>query len=303
MDANQVQANTKSIDQMNVFIGTMFDMGALGAGGVSKGARSMNEIVAKYALGDEEAAVKFMGKAYKDKFGIEKDAEQIRNELQSAVKIAYDTYDPVTMKNLFEKPGQMYDMLRANVDAMLKSGSEHQLNAGGLLVGLNTFSGLSKDEFSDITKLEEKARMPVPAKPTTAEAKSSVIAKQEFQKQLSQIQEFAKGNGQYGETAVDTFKRSDPNFVTDSAKVVKKAEEVKLGTAKAAELVPMLEDFKLKYGDKDTTAYVTMRLIGDPNAQEFRFKFQDLKTLDGMQNKSFVDVLREGKVKVANYSN
>ena len=137
MDANQVQANTKSIDQMNVFIGTMFDMSGLGLG---KGYRSMNEIVAKYALGDEEAAVKFMSKAYKEKFGIEKDPDQIRNELQSAVKIAYDTYDPGVMKNLFEKPGQMYDFLRTNVDSMLKSGSERQLNAGGLMIGLNTFS-------------------------------------------------------------------------------------------------------------------------------------------------------------------
>ena len=299
MDANQVQANTKSIDQMNVLIGTMFDMSGLGLG---KGYRSMNEIVTKYALGDEEAAVKFMGKAYKEKFGIEKDAEQIRNELQSAVKIAYDTYDPATMKTLFEKPGQMYDFLRSNVDSMLKNGGEHQLNAGGLMVGLNTFSGLSKDEFADVTKLEAAARKPIPAKPTTAEAKSAVFAKQEFQKQLSQIQEFAKGNALYGETAIDSIKRSDPNFIKESAAVVKKAEEVKLGTAKAADLVPMLEDFKLKYGDKDTSAYVTMRLMGDSSGQEFRFKFQDLKTLDGMQNKSFVDVLRDGKVKVANYS-
>lgn len=253
----------------------------------------MNEIVSKYALGESGPAVSALQKVYKTKFGIEKNAEEVKNELDSAVKIMYDTYDPKTMSDLFNKPGQIYDFLKSNVESLSKNEGEHQLNAGGLLVGLNTFVGLSKDDFADITKLEAIAKKPVPAKPTDNQARSAVLAKQEFDKQLSQIQEFAKGNAQFGEVSVDGFKKKDPSFLNDSAAIVKKVEEIRIGTTKVADVVPMIEDFKGKYGDKDTSAYVTLRQIGDDSGKEFRFKFQDLKTLDGMKDKSFIDVLRE----------
>ena len=61
IDANQVQANTKDTDQMNLVIGTMFDTTFLGLG---KGFNSMNEIAAKYAKGDMEPAIKALQKAY-----------------------------------------------------------------------------------------------------------------------------------------------------------------------------------------------------------------------------------------------
>lgn len=89
------------------------------------------------------------------------------------------------------------------------------------------------------------------------------------------------------------FKKQDPNFLADSANVVKQIEQVKLGTVKIADVTKSLEDFMGKYGDKEDSAYVTLKSLSDDSKAEFRIKLSDIMGSDSMKGKSMIDLLKE----------
>ena len=74
---------------------------------------------------------------------------------------------------------------------------------------------------------------------------------------------------------------------------MKQIEQVKLGTVKIADVTKSLEDFMGKYGDKEDSAYVTLKSLSDDSKAEFRVKLSDIMGSDAMKGKSMIDLLKE----------
>jgi hypothetical protein len=174
------------------------------------------------------------------------------------------------------------------------------LTENGLGIRRNTFLGMSKEDFSNLSNL-------LPVKNgkavTDQEMKNQALAIREIRNKTQEIKNFAEGRGFYNENKLvkeDILK--SPEYPSELASlnthinIINSTPDADLTKESLDKLDEIVFNMQSKYGINKTQGMIT--LVDTMSKNEFKIAISDLKTLDGMQDKSLIDIINEGKVTV-----
>lgn len=251
--------------------------------------------------GADKQAVQEMIPLFKEKFGKELTEIQMAGIMKDGEKTFRALYNPAEIDTMFKKPGELYRFIKTNIDGMDANGIDEVLTGNGLGIKRNVFLGMSKDDFSSIANLLPIKNM---VATTDQDIKRQALAIKEIQIKTDEINAFAEGRGLYNETKLDSkLIKNSPEYVIDLARVKRQIQDIKLlkDSDITAEALSNLDDavfnMQSKYGVDKNQGMIT--LIDTANSKhEFRISIEDFKSLDGMENKNFMDLVKDGKVTV-----
>lgn len=309
-DNLMVQAPSKTTEEFNNLTNVLFDATLFTGGkGVTygmKGAKDLynntaNSIMWKFMNGEEKEAVQDMIPVFKSKFGKDFSNEQMAGIMKDGEQVYRSMYNATDIDNTFKKPGELFKFIKTNIDGMDANDIDEVLTANGLGIRRNVFFGMPKEDFAQLSNLYPIKNMDAK---TDADIQRQIFATREIRNKMDEISLFAEGKGLYNETKLDsTTINKSPEYRADLANVKRQINDINLMndnelTQEALEkLDDAVFDMQSKYGISENQGYITLIDTGNTK-NEFKIAIKDFKTLDGMEGKNFMDLIKEGKVKV-----
>lgn len=318
VDNVMAQAPDKTNDDFNLITGMLFDVGIMPGAelGFEKLGKSLsknnNSIMWKYMKGEEkDQAIKEMQQSLSKKFGKEITEDQAKGLMESAATIATKGFNAADVDNMFGKPGELYKFIKPNLEGLKANDLDEVLAPNGLHLKKESFFGMSKDDLSmlsaNMDRVNELAKSA-----DDNDIKMKMIQQNHMDNLLNTMEQYATGKGsvQYNQVTLmpegqmkskgilDDF-YEDRKDLLNKIQVVKSNKVVPLDQeekeAAIYELDKAMYNFQSKYGNSRVEARIELTPVNNPN-KTISIAFKDLESLDGLQNKSLQDMIREGNV-------